>query len=150
MKSFLEKISQYLKKNNRTKPKKTFVTSFSTIVLILVVNLIMPVQAFEDYIITTNGKLTDISIEDNTIVDVYPLITIMNDKNTLMVSPLKVGKTRVCILKNDKEKIMFHIEVTENKTIIDEVKGFEILALDTPDSEEEFELDEPPMLREIH
>ena len=38
-------------------------------------------QAFEDCIITTKGRLTDISIEDNSIVNVYPLITLYNKKN---------------------------------------------------------------------
>ena len=120
---------------------------FLTIIFVLCFSL--QAQAFEDYIITTNGKLTDISIENNKIVDVYPLITIMNEKNTLMVSPLQVGKTRVCVLKNNKEKIMFHIEVEENKTTIKEVEGFEILSLDSP-NEEDFILDEPPMLKEVH
>ena len=120
---------------------------FLTIIFVLCFSL--QAQAFEDYIITTNGKLTDISIENNKIVDVYPLITIMNEKNTLMVSPLQVGKTRVCVLKNNKEKIMFHIEVEEDKTTIKEVEGFEILSLDSP-NEEEFILDEPPMLKEVH
>lgn len=118
----------------------------------LIISLIffsnLQAHAFEDYIITTNGKLTDISIENNKIVDVYPLITVMNEKNTLIVSPLQVGKTRVCVLKNDKEKIMFNVEVNEYKTSIDEVEGFDILSLDSPD-EEEFQLDEPPMLKEI-
>ena len=90
-----------------------------TILLILFLSL--PAYAFEDYIIMTKGKLTDISIEDNSIVDVCPLITIMNDKNTLMVSPLKIGKTRFCVLKNNKEKVMFSIEVTESKTYISDV-----------------------------
>jgi hypothetical protein len=156
LKSFLKKFSQYSKKLNRTKAKKSFVTNYSTIqlfnlstiILILVINLILPAQAFEDYIITTKGKLTDISIEDNTIVDVYPFITVMNDKNTLFVSPLKIGKTRFCVLKNGKEKIMFNIEVQENNTIIDKVTGFDILALDTPE-ENSFELDEPPLLKEV-
>ena len=156
MKSFFKKFSQYSKKLNRTKAKKTFVTNYSTIqlfnpstiILMFVINLILPAQAFEDYIITTNGKLTDISIENNKIVDVYPLITVMNEKNTLIVSPLQVGKTRVCVLKNDKEKVMFNVEVNEYKTSIDEVEGFDILSLDSP-AEEEFQLDEPPMLKEI-
>ena len=99
--------------------------------------------AYEDYIITTKGKLTDISIEDNRVVDVYPLITIMNNKNTLMVTPLKEGKTRFCVLKNGKEKIMFNVNVTKEKTTIDEVKGFIIQTIDIPESDE-FELDEPP------
>ena len=114
-----------------------------TILLILFLSL--PAYAFEDYIIMTKGKLTDISIEDNSIVDVCPLITIMNDKNTLMVSPLKIGKTRFCVLKNNKEKVMFSIEVTESKTYISDVEGFKILALDSPEKEE-FVLDKPPVI----
>lgn len=118
---------------------------FLTIIFLLCFTL--QAHAFEDYIIATNGKLTDISIEDNTIIDVYPLITIMNDKNTLIVSPLKTGKTRFCVLKNNKEKIMFNVEVLQNKTTIDDVKEFEILSIDVLQKEEELILDEPPLLK---
>ena len=118
---------------------------FLTTIFILCFSL--QAHAYEDYIIATNGKLTDISIEDNTVIDVYPLITIMNDKNTLIVSPLKTGKTRFCVLKNKKEKFMFNVEVSENKTTIDNVNGFEILSIDTPQREEELILDEPPLLK---
>lgn len=100
--------------------------------------------AFEDYIITTNGKLTDISIEDNTMVNVYPLVTIKNNKNTLIVQPLKVGKTRFCVLKNNKEIVMFNIEISEDKTIINDVRGFNILSIDNPPVL--LELDLPPLL----
>ena len=41
-----------------------------------------------------NGKLTDISIVDDAIVEIKSLITIMNEKNILVVSPLKTGKTK--------------------------------------------------------
>lgn len=115
---------------------------------ILISLLTLQAHAFEDCIITNSGKLTDISIEDNTVINVYPIITIMNNKNTLIVTPLKEGKTRFCVLKNNKEKIMFNVEVTKNKTIIDEVKNFEILSLDVPPSND-FVLDEPPMLRKV-
>lgn len=103
----------------------------------------LQVQAFEECIITTNGKLTNICVVDDSIVEINSLITIMNEKNTLMVLPLKVGKTKVSVVKNNKDKIIFNIEVLENKTIIDKVEGFEILALDIP--MEGFELDEPPI-----
>lgn len=109
----------------------------------------IPAYAFEDCLITTNGKLTDISIEHNDIVDVYPFVTIMNEKNTLFVHPLKVGETRVCVLKNGKEKVMFNIKITPDKTEIEDVKGFDILKLDPPPMQDEEELDPPPMLREI-
>lgn len=103
-------------------------------------------MAYQDCLITTDGKLTDISIEDNSVVDVYPLVTLMNDKNTLIVAPLKIGKTRFCILKNNKEIVMFKVDVMSDRTIIDEVKGFEILTIDKP-FEDELTLDEPPTLK---
>lgn len=103
----------------------------------------LQVQAFEECMIMANGKLTDISIVDDAIVEINSLITIMNEKNILVVSPLKTGKTKVSVIKNNKDRIIFNIEVLENKTIIDKVEGFEILALDEPS--ESFELDEPPV-----
>ena len=103
--------------------------------LFLLCLIILPAQAFEDCVISTDGKLTDISIEQNDIIDVYPIFTIMNEKNTLFVHPLKAGKTRFCVLKNGKQ-----------------VDGFEILGLDIPPEVEEAELmrdlPTPPVLRE--
>lgn len=100
------------------------------------------VWAFEDCVISTDGKLTDISIEDNKIVDVYPLVTVENDKNTLIVHPLELGQTRFCVLKNNKNIVMFNIKINETETLIDEVEGFDILTIDMPN--DEFELDLPP------
>ena len=102
------------------------------------------VFAFQDCIIESDGKLTDISIENNTIVDVCPIFTIMNEKNTLYVHPLKEGQTRVCVLKDGKQKIMFSVEITENETTIDDIEGFDILTIDEPPEVEEIDIDEPP------
>lgn len=118
-----------------------------TILLIFLMNL--QAYALEDCLVSTNGKLTDISIEDNTVIDVYPLVTVMNEKNTLVVHPLKQGKTRFCILKNGKEKIMFNVNVNEIETEIEDVKGFDILSLDTPPGVYDFALDIPPKLQTI-
>ena len=41
---------------------------------------------------------------------------------------------------------MFNVDVLENKTIIDDVKGFDILTIDAPF--EDLELDLPPLLTE--
>lgn len=120
--------------------------------LFLLCLIILPAQAFEDCVISTDGKLSDISIEHNDIIDVYPIFTIMNEKNTLFVHPLKAGKTRFCVLKNGKQKVMFNVEVTDEITTIGEVDGFEILGLDIPPEVEEAELmrdlPTPPVLRE--
>ncbi len=119
------------------------------LLLILCIS-ILPAQAFEDCVVSTDGKLSDISIEKNDIIDVYPIFTIMNEKNQLYVQPLKEGKTRFCVLKNGKEIVMFNVEVNEDNTVIDEVEGFEILPVDFPPSAEEdlspgLSLDLPPL-----
>ena len=114
------------------------------LVIISLLFITLQAQAFEDYIITTKGKLTDISIENNTIINVYPLITLFNNKNTLIVEPLKEGHTRFCVLKNNKDKIMFDVEITQDKTTIKDVKDFKIQAIDIPMAIREFILDEPP------
>lgn len=108
------------------------------------------VQAREDCIISNSEKLTDIKIEHNDIIDVFPLITIMNEKNTLIVHPLKEGSTRFMVTKGGKEKVVFNVKVEDDKTIIDDVKGFDILTVDCPPGyfEYEYELDEPPMMHD--
>ena len=35
-------------------------------------------QAFEEYVVSTNGKLTNIKIENDKIINIFPLVTIMN------------------------------------------------------------------------
>lgn len=120
--------------------------------LLLLSLIILPAQAFQDCVITTDGKLSDISIEHNNIIDVYPMFTIMNEKNTLFVHPLKEGKTKLCVLKNNKNIVMFNVEVKSDETIINEVDGFEVFSIDTPPemtNDEEFELDTPPTIEEV-
>ena len=104
----------------------------------------LQVQAFEDYIITSDGKLTDIRIENNQIIDVYPLITVLNEKNTLIIHPLKEGITCFTIKKNNKENYLFTVRVEPDKTHIQDIEGFDILAIDIPPHEEELLLDLPP------
>ena len=107
-------------------------------------------NAFEDCIITTNGKLTDIKIQYNDIIDVYPLVTVENDKNTLIIHPLKEGETKFTVLKNKKEKYLFNVKVTDDRTFIEVVEGFGILAIDQPPVmlEESIDLDSPPILND--
>lgn len=116
------------------------------IILLALSMLSLPTFAFEDYIITTDGKLTDIKIQHNDIINVYPLITVDNEKNTLVIEPLKVGETKFTVLKNNKDKYLFNVNVTEDKTTVEVVEGFGILAIDAPPNlyEEYFDLDEPP------
>ena len=110
--------------------------------IIFILNTALSVQAFEDCIITSDGELTNIKVEDNTIVDIIPITTILNEKNTFILHPLKTGKTNICILKNNKNLIEFGVVVQDEETIVEESDGIDILTLDEPD--EPIEIDEPP------
>ena len=116
------------------------------LITFILITLSLPAFAYEDCIISTNGKMSDIKIQDNKIIDVFPLITVMNDKNTLIVHPLKEGKTKFSIVKNGKDKYVFDVDVKTEKTSIDNISGFDILTVDCPPNmySEIFDLDEPP------
>ena len=120
------------------------------LILLLAIMLSMPVSAYEDCLIMSNGKLNNIKIQHNDIIDVFPLITIMNDKNTLIVHPLKKGSTKFSVVKNDKDKYFFDVTITDDSTIIEQKEGFEILNIDCPPGGYEyyFDLDEPPVKEE--
>ena len=113
------------------------------LVIFMLLIFCFPVFAYQDCIVSSDGKLTDISIEDNTILDVYPLVTLMNDKHTLIVHPLKEGKTRFCVLKNNKNIVMFNVAVHNDVTKIEEVEGFDVLSIDEPPDDSWLDL--PPL-----
>lgn len=118
------------------------------LVIFFALFLILPAFAFEDCLIMTNGKMNNIKIQHNDVIDVFPLITVMNDKNTLIVHPLKEGNTKFSIVKNDAEKYIFSVNVTKDSTYIESKDGFEILSIDCPPGSYEyyFDLDEPPII----
>lgn len=108
--------------------------------------LSMPVYAFEDCIMSTNGKLTEIKIQHNDIIDVFPLITIMNDKNTLIIHPLKKGESKFSVVKNEREKVIFTVVVNDTETYVTPYEDFDILTIDCPPDIDEYiiDIDEPP------
>lgn len=114
------------------------------VLLFLSITSIAPAYAYQECIITTDKKLSDIKIEHNDVIDVFPLVTIMNDKNTLVVHPLKEGTSRFIVTKGGKEKFVFNVTITRFETKINEVDGFDIFQIDTPPQNYEYELDTPP------
>ena len=111
--------------------------------LMLIMFSYSKVFAFEDCLLSTNGKLTNISIENNQMIDVFPLITIMNEKNTLLVHPLKEGVTGFTVLKDGKDKFLFTVKITEDETIISQNEGFNVLQIDEPPAILDCDLDLP-------
>ena len=121
-----------------------FICHFITLIAITV-SFSTPSYAFEDCLISSDSKLTDIRIEHNDIINVYPIYTLLNEKNTLYVQPLKQGETKFTVLMNNKDKHMFSVKVEAEKTIIDNITGFDVVSIDLPPGIYEYELDEPPI-----
>lgn len=118
------------------------------ILTLLIICFGIQAYAFEDYVINSDGKLTQIWIEDNKIVDIYPLITIMNEKNTLIVHPLKEGETTFSIVKNGKQKTTFYVRVDKDKTYVSPLDGYNVLSIDLPPQKEDLGfLDMPPKMK---
>ena len=112
------------------------------IIIALILTSGLQTYAFEDFIVTTDHKIVSIETEDKTMLDVYPITTIMNKKNTIFFHPIKEGETKVH-LKNEKEKeFIFNIIVSSETASIENVEGFEIISIDNPP--EAFEIDLPP------
>lgn len=111
--------------------------------ILLILNSITTTQAFESCVATSDTAITDIKVKDATIINVYPLVTIYNDKKTIIIEPLKTGETQVCVLKDNNKIVEFNVKVTDENTIVEKTKGIEILTIDEPETP--FELDEPPM-----
>lgn len=120
------------------------------ITLIAILLIQIPSFAFEDCIISSRAKMSNIKIEYNDIIDVYPIVTLMNEKNILIVHPLKEGKTRFIVTKGKKDTAFFNVTVKANETVIEHAEGFEVYKIDAPPTgeEPEFNLDEPPILNE--
>ena len=108
--------------------------------------ILQPSFAFEDVVISSTSKLSDIKIEYNDVINVYPLITLTNDKKILMIEPLKEGHSRFIVTKDKKEQAIFSVKVEAERTIVNAPDNFEVLPLDIPAEiyEYEFDLDEPP------
>ena len=112
---------------------------------VLIFGIALQANALEDCIISAKGQLFDIRIENHDIIDVYPLVTISNKKNTLIVHPLKTGMTAFTVMKNGKTKHLFVVNVKEDSTIIKGDEEFSIMTLDAPPVNTSFDLDLPPL-----
>lgn len=117
------------------------------ILIFLIFLTALQAQAFEDFVLSTDGKISNIKIEDNSIVNINPLTTILNEKNTLFIIPQKLGETSFSLQKNN-ETFKFSIKIDEEKTTISEIDGFEIVSLDTHPIILDCEIDAPPVFRQ--
>ena len=103
-------------------------------------------QAFEDFVLSTDTKISNITIKDTSVININPLPTILNEKNTLFIIPQKIGETSFSLQKDGKI-FNFNVVVKDNETIISENDEFEIVSLDTHPQILDCEIDTPPVLK---
>ena len=119
--------------------------SFLIIALILISTL--QTQAFEEYILSTESRLSKINIENSELLKIQPIITIDNSKNTLFITPLKEGKTTFSVVKDNVEKITFEVKIDKENISFSQVEGFDIVAFDAPPVILDCNLDVPPVIK---
>ena len=99
--------------------------------------------AFEDYILLSEKPIKKVISSNQEVIVANVLVTIMNEKNTVIIKSKSKGKA-ILTLTIDDEKFEIPIEVKDNKTVFKKNPLFEILKIDLPP--ESFEIDLPPNL----
>ena len=117
------------------------------LVIFLMLFSILQTLAFEDYILSTDGVLSEIRVENKDVIKIEPLVTIDNSKNTLFITPLKKGETGFSVLKNGNQKYDFKVSVLEDKAVFSEVEGFDIVGFDIPPVIWDYQIDLPPVFK---
>ena len=115
------------------------------ILIFLIFFFTFQAQAFEDVILSAEEKISNIKIEEDSIINVNHLTTIQNKKNILFILPKREGKTKLFLTKKNKQYV-FEIEVKKEKTYVEKKEDFEIVSLDTPPSFFDYQIDIPPII----
>jgi len=109
------------------------------------------VKLGSDYLIMSDDCVKNTLLSNPEILSLSPFFTIFNEKNTLLLHPMKQGSSDVTILF-DKTYDSFKIQVLPktsklpDKTV--KMDGLEILLLDSMPVHEEFDIDQPPNIKE--
>lgn len=111
---------------------------------------VLTVNLGQDYLITTEQKVDVFEVSNPEILSLSPFFTIFNEKNVLLLHPIKLGKTKFSIVL-DTGSTTFEINVVpkSDKTPTHlKLGAFDVMLLDSPPVLEEFEIDIPPQSKE--
>lgn len=102
-------------------------------VLLFLTLFILPLQAdaYQDYIIFSDNPVSSAVIEDSNIAEVFPLQTIANKKETILLKAKKDGKTNIIITTSQGER-RIGINVKSDKIIFNDLNGFNTEVCDIP------------------
>lgn len=112
------------------------------LVIALICTIFIPkVFAFDDYVVHTTKPVNKVVSSDRNIITANVLVTIMNEKDTILISPKGEGKA-ILIFEFKDETITVPVTVKKNKTIFKKNTGLEFVKLDPPP--QLFQIDLPP------
>jgi len=123
--------------------KKLFFISFITTLCLV---FIPKVFAFDNYLLHTDKPVLKITSSDSSIVTANVLVTIMNEKDTVIITPKNVGKAVLTFCFKD-ETIEIPVSVRKIKTVFKKHPKFNFIKIDAPP--QLFQIDLPPRVEEI-
>ncbi len=93
-----------------------------------------PVQAFENYMIISSSPVKSVTVQNKEILDADPVFTIDNQKKVIVITPKSKGKTKIHVELFDNTKTI-DIKIEKDKTLIKPQEGFNYFSVDIPPEE---------------
>lgn len=97
--------------------------------LMFLIFTIPQAYGFEDYIIVSDAPVSSIIWSDDDVLSAFPMLTIDNKKDTIILMAKKEGKASITI-QTDLGNSQIDVEVRPDKTILSDVEGFTYFNLD--------------------
>jgi len=123
--------------------KKLFFTAF---IITLFLAFIPKVFAFDNYLVHTEKPVVKIVSTDSNVIIANILVTIMNEKDTVIVTPRQQGKA-VLIFYFKDETIEIPVKVRKTRTNFKKNPKLDFIKIDAPP--QLFQIDLPPRAEEI-
>ncbi len=124
--------------------KKSFLVSF---IITLCLAFIPKVFAFDNYLLHTDKPVVKIISSDSSIITANVLVTVMNEKDTVIITPKQVGKAVLTFCFKD-ETIVIPVKVKKMRTIFKKNPKLNFIKIDTPP--QLFQIDLPPRAGEMN
>lgn len=109
---------------------------------VLALTLIQPAFAYEDFIISIGDTVAQIKNKNPELIDIQILTTLMNERDTIVVSSKNEGTGYFSIILENGRISNFKVDINEKNTEIQSKDKYNIFKID--DIAKEMELDLPP------
>lgn len=93
--------------------------------------LCSPAFAFESYFVMSELPIKNYSAENKNLVMIKRNVTLLDDKKTLILTPLKEGQTKIYI-DFGENKTQFNIDIKKDSTTFDNANGLTFIQIEKP------------------